>query len=78
MSLKACGRSISPVRSRARSRQVAPIVGGPSMARTLPFDRTQNGDIYIWPDPGVATKLKALRGPGQSYSDVILRLAATA
>ena len=38
-------------------------------------ERTQNGDIYIWLDPGVATKLKAL-GPGQSYSDVILGLAA--
>jgi predicted CopG family antitoxin len=25
-------------------------------------------------DPGVLAKLKALRGPGESYSDVILRL----
>jgi hypothetical protein len=25
--------------------------------------------------PGVVAKLKALRGPGESYSDVILRVA---
>jgi hypothetical protein len=25
--------------------------------------------------PGVVAKLKALRGPGESYSDVILRMA---
>ena len=38
-------------------------------------ERAENGDIYIWLDPRVLTKLKALRGPGASYSDVILRLA---
>jgi hypothetical protein len=27
-------------------------------------------------DPGVLAKLGALRGPGESYSDVIVRLAA--
>jgi predicted CopG family antitoxin len=26
-------------------------------------------------DPGVVAKLKALRGPGESFSDVILALA---
>jgi predicted CopG family antitoxin len=31
--------------------------------------------VRIWLDPGVLAKLKALRGPGESYSDVILRLA---
>ena len=36
--------------------------------------RAENGDIYIWLDPGVVAKLKALRGPGESYSDVIIRL----
>jgi hypothetical protein len=38
-------------------------------------ERAEDGDIYIWLDPGVVAKLKALRGPGESYSDVILRLA---
>jgi predicted CopG family antitoxin len=31
--------------------------------------------VHIWLDPGVLAKLKALRGPSESYSDVILRLA---
>ena len=31
--------------------------------------------MHIWLDPGVLRKLKALRGPGESYSDVIVRLA---
>ena len=39
-------------------------------------ERAEDGDIYIWLDQGVVAKLKALRGPGESYSDVILRLAA--
>jgi hypothetical protein len=38
-------------------------------------ERAENGDIYISLDPRALTKLKALRGPGESYSDVILRLA---
>jgi hypothetical protein len=37
--------------------------------------RAENGDIYIWLDPRVLAKLKALRGPGESYSDVIIRAA---
>jgi hypothetical protein len=30
--------------------------------------------VHIWLDPGVAAKLKALRCPGESDSDVILTL----
>jgi hypothetical protein len=29
----------------------------------------------VWLDPKVVEHLRALRGPGESYSDVILRLA---
>jgi hypothetical protein len=32
--------------------------------------------VHIWLDPGVVAKLQALGGPGESYSDVMLRLAA--
>jgi hypothetical protein len=39
--------------------------------------RAENGDVYVWLPPNVLAKLNALRGRGQSYSDVILRLAAT-
>jgi hypothetical protein len=38
-------------------------------------DRAENGAVYIWLDPGVVDRLKALREPGESYRDVILRLA---
>ena len=33
------------------------------------------GERYVWLDPKVVEHLRALRGPGESYSDVILRLA---
>jgi hypothetical protein len=35
-------------------------------------ERAQDASVHIWLDPGVLAKLKALRGPGESYSDVIL------
>ena len=34
-----------------------------------------NGERQIWLEPGVLNRLRALRGPGESYSDVILRQA---
>ena len=37
-------------------------------------ERAQDGSVHIWLDPGVVATLKALRGSGESYSDVILRL----
>ena len=35
-----------------------------------------NGERLIWLEPAVIERLRAMRGPGESYSDVILRLAA--
>lgn len=37
--------------------------------------RADNGDVYVWLDHATVAKLKALRGPGESYNDVILRAA---
>jgi hypothetical protein len=34
------------------------------------------GKRFIWLEPQVVTKLRLLRGPGENYSDVILKLAA--
>jgi hypothetical protein len=34
------------------------------------------GEVHIWLEPRWLDRLKALRGPGESYSDVIVRLAA--
>ena len=35
-----------------------------------------NGERLIWLPASVVDRLKALRGRGESYSDVILRVAA--
>ena len=51
-----------------------------AIAKTLPLGSVgyENavGERLIWLDPGVVDRLRSLRGPGESYSDVILRLAA--
>jgi hypothetical protein len=36
----------------------------------------ENGERLIWLEPGVVDRLRALRGPGESFSDVILALAS--
>ena len=37
--------------------------------------RAPNGDYFVWLDPATVANLKALRGPGEDFSVVILRLA---
>jgi hypothetical protein len=34
-----------------------------------------NGSRYVWLAPNVVDRLAQMRGPGESYSDVIIRLA---
>jgi len=53
-----------------------------ALAATLPLgsvavgpERAPNGDVGIWLPHDVLAKLKALRSPGDSYSDAILALA---
>ena len=52
-----------------------------AIAATLPSsvgvedNRAPNGDRYIWLDPNYVDGLRAIRKPGESYSDVILRVA---
>jgi hypothetical protein len=43
---------------------------------TVSFERDpdKNGERLIWLKPHVLNKLRAPRGRGESYSDVILRL----
>jgi hypothetical protein len=54
-----------------------------AIARTMPFGSVNfksevddKGERYIWLPRAVVDRLRALRGPGESFSDVILRLAA--
>jgi hypothetical protein len=41
------------------------------LARAIPF-----GEGYVWLEPNVVNRLGAMRGPGESYSEVIIRIAA--
>jgi hypothetical protein len=36
----------------------------------------ERGERYVWLAPDVVNRLRAMRGPGESYTDVILRIAA--
>jgi hypothetical protein len=54
-----------------------------AIAATLPLGSVnyenhvnERGERYVWLVPDVVNRLRALRGPNQSYSDVILALAA--
>ena len=35
----------------------------------------ERGERYVWLVPDVVSRLRSLRGEGESYSDVILRIA---
>ena len=67
-----------------RSERVAISVEGfEAIARTLTLgsvsfenETDEEGQRLIWLDPNVVDRLRSLRGPGESYSDVILRLAS--
>jgi hypothetical protein len=55
-----------------------------AIAATLPLGSVgyenatnQRGERLIWLDHSVVARLRAMRGPGESYSDVILRLVAS-
>jgi hypothetical protein len=52
------------------------------IAATMPvgalgYNRSVDGAVerHIWLAPSVVNRLRLLRGPGESYSDVIIRLA---
>lgn len=52
-----------------------------AIAATLPLgsvavepERNPDGSIGIWLDPTAVAKLRDLRGPGEDWSDVILRV----
>ena len=54
-----------------------------AIERTLPVGSVaiephvnERGERYVWLAPNVVDRLKALRRAGESYSDVILRIAA--
>ena len=55
-----------------------------AIAQTLPLgsvgyenQASERGERLIWLEPTVVNRLRAMRGHGESYSDVILRLIET-
>jgi len=55
-----------------------------AIARTLPpgsvgyeAEANERGERLIWLDRAVVDRLRSLRDPGESFSDVILRLVET-
>ena len=53
-----------------------------AIAKTLPLGSVgyenkvnEKGERLIWLDPRVVDRLKAMRGPGERHSDVIIRRA---
>jgi hypothetical protein len=47
----------------------------PAATQTWPTSPGDQGDVLIWLDQATVDRLGAMRGPAESYSDVILRLA---
>jgi hypothetical protein len=47
----------------------------PADTQTWPTSPGDQGDVIIWLDRATVDRLAALRGHGESYSDVILRRA---
>ena len=40
-------------------------------------EANERGERYVWLEAAMVDRLGAMRGPGESYSDVIMRIAAT-
>jgi hypothetical protein len=51
-------------------------VGTVAFEPSLGPSGTREGERFIWLEPAVMNKLRFPRGPGESYSDVILKVAA--
>jgi hypothetical protein len=51
------------------------ILATVSEDRRLPPLRSPQGDFFLWLNEATVNRLTALRGPGEGYSEVILRLA---
>jgi len=66
-------RASAPALSAARRgvRDSRPARAGPISPTNA---RALNGDVYVWLPHDVLSRLNHLRGPGESYSDVVLRI----
>lgn len=51
------------------------IVAGRPECNLLPPQEAPEGGFYLWLDKMTLNRLKGARGPGEGYSETILRLA---
>jgi hypothetical protein len=85
------GRNLQFASTRARHHMLAmtriaiTAAAFDAIAATLPLGSVsyenafnERGERYVWLPPHVVDRLRAQRRPGESYSDVILRIAASA
>jgi hypothetical protein len=76
------GRIHRPAREAAMIRIAITPAAYDAIAATLPLGRvgyenkTNEGERLIWLDRAVVDRLRAIRGPGESFSDVILWFVA--
>ena len=68
--------SFAGIRIEITAEAYQAIVRWGRSARLLKPIRSPKGGYYLLLDPNTVNRLKAARGPSESFSDTILRLAA--
>lgn len=66
------------IRIEITSAAYAALCAGVPPERRLPAEPSPSGGFYLWLNRMTLNKFMAARGPGESYSDVILRFASEA
>ena len=67
--------SVALIRLTITPAAYAVIVATHPASARLKRSSAPNGEFYVWLEPQYVDRLGELRKPGDSYSDVILRLA---
>jgi hypothetical protein len=67
--------SVALIRLAITPAAYAVIVATHPASARLKRSSAPNGEFYVWLEPQYVDRLRAVRKPGESYSDVILRLA---
>jgi hypothetical protein len=67
--------SVALIRLTITPAAYAVIVATHTANADLAQSRASIGEFYVWLEPKHVDRLRAVRKPGESYSDVILRMA---
>jgi hypothetical protein len=69
------GSSVALIRLTVTPAAYAVIVAAQPSSAGHKQKTAPNGEFYVWLEPKYVARLRAVRTLGESYSDVILRLA---